>query len=69
MPEGATADVLQDQVGASAFELAGGELTLEEALSLEAELRAHPGSAPLNRAWLAVARRPMTDSAPHTSPD
>ena len=40
------------------FELAGGELALAEVLALEARLRAHPVTAPLNRAWLAVARRP-----------
>ena len=41
------------------FELASdvSSLSVEEALSLEARLRAHPVSAPLNRAWMAVARR------------
>lgn len=35
------------------------ELTVEEALALEDRLREHPVSAPLNRAWMAVARKPM----------
>jgi len=39
------------------FELAGGELALPELLAMEARLRDHPVTAPLNRAWIAVARR------------
>ena len=41
------------------FELASNvsALTVEEALALEARLRAHPVSAPLNRAWMAIARK------------
>ena len=38
------------------FELAAGPLPVDEALALEARLRAHPVSAPLNRAWAVVAR-------------
>jgi SAM-dependent methyltransferase len=38
------------------FEMAAGELTVEEALLLEERLRAHPVSRGLNRAWMAVAR-------------
>ena len=41
------------------FEMASNvsELSVEDALALEARLREHPMSAPLNRAWMAVARR------------
>lgn len=38
------------------FELATGERSVEDALALEARLRAHPVSGPLNRAWAFVAR-------------
>lgn len=43
------------------FELSSNvsELSVEEALVLEDRLRDHPVSAPLNRAWMAVARKPM----------
>jgi SAM-dependent methyltransferase len=42
------------------FELASdvSRLTIEQALVLEDRLREHPVSAPLNRAWMAVARKP-----------
>ncbi len=40
------------------FELAAGELDVDEALALEERLRRHPVSAGLNRAWAFVARRP-----------
>lgn len=40
------------------FESAAAALDLEAALALEARLRAHPVSRPLNRAWMAVARKP-----------
>lgn len=39
------------------FEQAAGELDLDAAIALEEQLAAHPVSAPLNRAWTAVARR------------
>jgi len=39
------------------FELAAGEVDLEEILALEEQLRSHPKTAHLNRAWLAVARK------------
>lgn len=39
------------------FELASGPLPLTEALALEDRLRAHPVSRPLNRAWMACARK------------
>jgi len=38
------------------FEMAAGELTVEEALFLEEKLRTHVVSRGLNRAWMAVAR-------------
>ncbi len=38
------------------FEMAAGELAVDEALALEARLRAHPVAANLNRAWSFVAR-------------
>jgi len=38
------------------FELATGPLPVAKALALEARLRAHPVSHPLNRAWAVVAR-------------
>lgn len=40
------------------FEACSEPLGLEDALALEARLRAHPVSRPLNRAWMAVARKP-----------
>ncbi len=39
------------------FEAAAGSLDLDGIMALEARLRADPVTAPLNRAWLAVARR------------
>ncbi len=45
------------------FELASGRLSLAEALTLERRLRAHPISRPLNRAWMAVARKKPTRAA------
>ncbi len=39
-----------------AFENAAGPLPLDQLLSWEARLRAHPMTAPWNRAWMAVAR-------------
>lgn len=39
------------------FELAAGEVDLPEVLELEAQLREHPRTAHLNRAWMAVATR------------
>ena len=41
------------------FELASNvtELSVEETLALEDRLREHPVAAPLNRAWVAVARK------------
>lgn len=38
------------------FEMASGPLSVDAALDLEARLRAHPVSGPLNRAWAFVAR-------------
>jgi len=38
------------------FEMAAGELSVEEALELEEKLRSHPVSRGLNRAWMVVAR-------------
>ncbi len=38
------------------FEMAAGELSVEEALLLEEKLRSHVVSRGLNRAWMAVAR-------------
>ena len=38
------------------FEMAAGELSVEEALLLEDKLRSHVVSRGLNRAWMAVAR-------------
>ncbi|NOY28122.1 MAG: class I SAM-dependent methyltransferase [Oligoflexia bacterium] len=38
------------------FEMIAGELDVDEALALEARLRAHPVSGPLNRAFAVVAR-------------
>ena len=38
------------------FEMAAGELTIEEALELEEKLRSHPVSRGLNRAWMVVAK-------------
>mgnify|MGYP006212294213 FL=1 len=40
------------------FELASGPRPLNEALALEDRLRSHPVSRPLNRAWMACARKP-----------
>lgn len=39
------------------FEMAAGELEVDQALALEARLRAHPVAHGLNRAWAFVARR------------
>lgn len=39
------------------FELASGEPDVADLRRLEAQLAAHPVSAPLNRAWTAIARR------------
>ena len=39
------------------FEQASGVLDIDAALALEARLRDHPVTRPLNRAWMAVARR------------
>ena len=39
------------------FETAAGELDIADTLAMEARLRAHPLLGPLNRAWIAVARR------------
>jgi SAM-dependent methyltransferase len=41
------------------FEFSTGAMEVEEALALEARLRAHPVSRPLNRAWAVVARPPL----------
>ena len=38
------------------FEAALGEATIDEIRAHEARLRAHPVTAPLNRAWMAAAR-------------
>ena len=40
------------------FEMASGPLDVNEAIELEARLRAHPIAKQLNRAWMAVARKP-----------
>jgi SAM-dependent methyltransferase len=45
------------------FETAAGPLELEDLLSIEAKLRNHPRTAHLNRAWMAVARKPHPDGA------
>ncbi len=50
------------------FEQAAGALEVDEALALEARLRAHPVAAGLNRAWMAVAHRPGGEN-PVRSPD
>ena len=42
------------------FESCAGPLDAEEALALEARLREHPVARSLNRAWMAVARKPAT---------
>ncbi len=39
------------------FEQAAGPLDVDEALALEARLRAHPVAGGLNRAWMVVARK------------
>ena len=39
------------------FELASGPLPVADAIALEDRLRAHPVSRPLNRAWMACARK------------
>lgn len=41
------------------FEMVAGPLTVNEALALEARLRAHPVAGGLNRAWMCVARLPL----------
>ena len=41
------------------FEAAAGPMDLSELLGAEARLRAHPATAHLNRAWMAVARKPL----------
>lgn len=38
------------------FEMAAGQLSVEDALALEAQLRSHVVSRGLNRAWMAVAQ-------------
>ncbi|MCK6506259.1 class I SAM-dependent methyltransferase [Myxococcota bacterium] len=38
------------------FELSAGPMEVDDALALEARLRAHPVSGPLNRAWAVIAR-------------
>lgn len=39
------------------FELAAGDVDLDQLLALEAQLRTNPRTAHLNRAWMAVARK------------
>lgn len=41
------------------FEAVAGELDLEGVLAYEERLRANPVTRPLNRAWMAVARKPV----------
>lgn len=42
------------------FEECAGPMDVERALALEARLRAHPVAGKLNRAWMAVARKPAS---------
>lgn len=50
------------------FEQAAGPLSVEQALALEARLRRHPVAGGLNRAWMAVARKPEGPPANETTP-